>query len=91
MNTMRELPIGIQDFEKLQKNDCLYVDKTQYVYQLGRTSKPYFLGRPPQTCKNRRRIFANGKRCKTVVNRIAKEMKRKQQATIRKISLFLQM
>jgi len=46
MNTMRELPIGIQDFEKLRQNNCVYVDKTQYVYQLGRTSKPYFLGRP---------------------------------------------
>ena len=43
---MRELPIGIQDFEKLRRDNCLYVDKTQYVYQLGRTSKPYFLGRP---------------------------------------------
>jgi len=46
MNTTRELPIGIQDFEKLRTNNCVYVDKTQYVYQLGRTSSPYFLGRP---------------------------------------------
>ena len=46
MNTARKLPIGIQDFEKLRKSDCLYVDKTQYVYQLTQTSSPYFLGRP---------------------------------------------
>jgi len=46
MNTVRELPIGIQDFEKLRKDNCLYVDKTQFVYQLTRTSRPYFLGRP---------------------------------------------
>ena len=46
MNTMRKLPIGIQDFEKLRKDNCLYIDKTQYVYQLGQTSSPYFLGRP---------------------------------------------
>ena len=46
MNTIRKLPIGIQDFEKLRKDNCLYVDKTQYVYQLARTSSPYFLGRP---------------------------------------------
>jgi len=46
MNTMRKLPIGIQDFEKLRKGNCVYVDKTQYVYQLGQTSSPYFLGRP---------------------------------------------
>ena len=29
MTTIRELPIGIQDFEKLRKDNCLYVDKTQ--------------------------------------------------------------
>jgi len=46
MNTIRKLPIGIQDFEKLRKDNCLYVDKTQYVYQLIQTSSPYFLGRP---------------------------------------------
>ncbi|MCL2247583.1 MAG: ATP-binding protein [Lentimicrobiaceae bacterium] len=46
MNTMQKLPIGIQDFEKLRKDNCLYVDKTQYVYLLGQTSSPYFLGRP---------------------------------------------
>jgi hypothetical protein len=46
MNTIRKLPIGIQDFEKLRKDNCLYVDKTQYVYQLAQTSSPYFLGRP---------------------------------------------
>ena len=46
MNTMRELPIGIQDFEKLRKDNCLYVDKTQFVYRLARTSRPYFLARP---------------------------------------------
>jgi len=46
MNTIRKLPIGIQDFEKLRKRNCLYVDKTQYVYQLAQTDSPYFLGRP---------------------------------------------
>src|SRR5215475_14028236 len=46
MNAMRKLPIGIQDFEKLRKDNCLYVDKTQYIYLLGQTSSPYFLGRP---------------------------------------------
>ena len=46
MNTMRKLPIGIQDFEKLRRDNCLYVDKTQFVYLLAQTSSPYFLGRP---------------------------------------------
>jgi len=34
MKTMRKLPIGIQDFEDLRTNNYLYVDKTQYIYQL---------------------------------------------------------
>ena len=42
----RELPIGIQDFEKLRTNGCLYVDKTMYIYQMTRKLWPYFLGRP---------------------------------------------
>jgi hypothetical protein len=42
----RKLPIGIQDFEKLRTEDYVYVDKTEYVYQLTRVSWPYFLGRP---------------------------------------------
>jgi hypothetical protein len=46
MNTVRKLPIGIQDFEYLRKENFLYVDKTQYAYQLAHYGKPYFLGRP---------------------------------------------
>jgi len=46
MNTIRKLPIGIQDFEYLRNENFLYVDKTQYVYQLAHFGKPYFLVRP---------------------------------------------
>ncbi|MCL2132615.1 MAG: ATP-binding protein [Lentimicrobiaceae bacterium] len=46
MNTIRKLPIGIQDFEYLRTDNCLYVDKTQYIYKLLQHGKPYFLGRP---------------------------------------------
>jgi hypothetical protein len=46
MNTIRKLPIGIQDFEYLRTNNFLYVDKTQFAYQLAQYGKPYFLGRP---------------------------------------------
>ena len=42
----RFLPIGIQDFEKLRTGNYLYVDKTPLIYQLTRTSTPYFLSRP---------------------------------------------
>ncbi|MDR3197836.1 MAG: AAA family ATPase, partial [Planctomycetaceae bacterium] len=46
MPNNRKLPIGIQDFEDLRTNDYLYVDKTDYVYQLKTSGKPYFLSRP---------------------------------------------
>ena len=46
MNTTRKLPIGIQDFEYLRRNNFLYVDKTQYIYQLLQHGKPYFFGHP---------------------------------------------
>jgi hypothetical protein len=46
MTTIRQLPIGIQDFEKLRTENYIYVDKTEYVYKLTRLSWPYFLGRP---------------------------------------------
>jgi len=46
MNTIRKLPIGIQDFEYLRTNNFVYVDKTQFIYKLLQHGKPYFLGRP---------------------------------------------
>lgn len=39
-------PIGIQNFEKLRKNDYVYVDKTELVYRLVKTGSYYFLSRP---------------------------------------------
>jgi hypothetical protein len=42
----RNLPIGIQDFKYIRDNDCVYVDKTVYVYQMAKQGKPYFLSRP---------------------------------------------
>ncbi|MDD2952251.1 MAG: ATP-binding protein [Parabacteroides sp.] len=43
---MRKLPIGIQNFEDLRKENYLYVDKTMLIYQLVKMGKPYFLSRP---------------------------------------------
>ena len=43
---MRKLPIGIQGFEKLRTDGFLYVDKTEYIYQLVHDNVPYFLIRP---------------------------------------------
>ena len=44
--TNRFLPIGIQDFEKLRRGNYLYVDKTNFVYELASLSTPFFLSRP---------------------------------------------
>ena len=44
--TLRNLPIGIQNFEKLRDGNFLYVDKTQLIYRLVSTGCYYFLYRP---------------------------------------------
>ena len=43
---MRKLPIGIQGFEELRRDGYVYADKTEYIYRLVHTGKPYFLSRP---------------------------------------------
>ncbi|MDR0614199.1 MAG: AAA family ATPase, partial [Dysgonamonadaceae bacterium] len=43
---LQNLPIGIQSFEYLRANDFLYVDKTEDIYRMVTTGKPYFLSRP---------------------------------------------
>ena len=45
-DTLRDLPIGVQSFEKLRQRDLLYVDKTQYIVPLLRGGGVYFLSRP---------------------------------------------
>ncbi len=42
----KKLPVGIQGFEKIRTDDFLYVDKTEYIYQLVHNNVPYFLSRP---------------------------------------------
>lgn len=39
-------PIGIQSFEKLRKENYLYIDKTSFVYELVKSGSYYFLSRP---------------------------------------------
>jgi hypothetical protein len=43
---MKKLPIGIQTFEKIREDDCLYIDKTEYIHRLVTTGSVYFLSRP---------------------------------------------
>ena len=43
---LQKLPIGIQSFSDLRSNNYLYVDKTEDIYRMITTGKPYFLSRP---------------------------------------------
>ncbi|MDR1195922.1 MAG: ATP-binding protein [Endomicrobium sp.] len=43
---MKSLPIGIQSFSKLIKENKIYVDKTKYVYELVKNGNVFFLSRP---------------------------------------------
>jgi hypothetical protein len=60
------MPVGIQDFKYLRTNHFLYVDKTEYIYQLAHYGKPYFLGRPRRFGKSlflsTLKVYFEGKR-----------------------------
>ena len=43
---LKRLPVGIQTFEKIVKGDFLYIDKTEYVWNLIHVSSSVFLSRP---------------------------------------------
>ena len=43
---LKNLPIGISDFEKIREKDYLYIDKTELIYNLISTGEYYFLSRP---------------------------------------------
>ena len=45
-DAMKKLPLGIQNFKEIIEGDYVYVDKTQYVYNLINGAKYYFLSRP---------------------------------------------
>ena len=41
-NLMRKLPIGIQTFEGIRKDNYLYVDKTALVWRMAKPRKAIF-------------------------------------------------
>ena len=43
---MKNLPLGISTLSKLLDNNCVYVDKTEYAYNLTSQSGAFFLSRP---------------------------------------------
>ena len=63
---MVNYPLSIQSFEDLRNRKCLYIDKTNYVYNLVHQGKTYFLARPRRFGKsllcNTLRTFFEGKK-----------------------------
>ncbi|PCJ19546.1 MAG: hypothetical protein COB02_07310 [Candidatus Cloacimonadota bacterium] len=43
---LQNFPLGDYTFEKLRKENRLYIDKTKYIYKLIQTSKACFISRP---------------------------------------------
>ena len=43
---MKKLPLGIQNFREIITDNYVYVDKTQYIYNLINDAKYFFLSRP---------------------------------------------
>ena len=43
---LKRLPVGIQTYEKPVNNNCLYVDKTEYIYKMINPGSYVFLSRP---------------------------------------------
>ena len=43
---LKRLPVGIQTFEKILDNDMLYIDKTEYIWNMIHLSNYIFLSRP---------------------------------------------
>ena len=63
---MINYPLSIQSFEDLRNRKCLYIDKTNYVYNLVHQGKTYFLARPRRFGKsllcNTLRAYFEGKK-----------------------------
>ena len=43
---MKRLPLGVQNFKEIVAKNHVYIDKTQYIYELINSGKCYFLSRP---------------------------------------------
>ena len=43
---LKRLPVGIQTFEKIRENDMLYIDKTEYIWNMIHLGNYIFLSRP---------------------------------------------
>ena len=63
MEQLKNLPIDIQDFEKIRRDNYLYVDKTAQMYKLVTTWCYYFLSRPRRFGKSLLNDTRNAPHC----------------------------
>src|SRR5574344_214874 len=43
---LKRLPVGIQTYSEVRDLDCLYIDKTEYIWNMIHLGKYIFLSRP---------------------------------------------
>ena len=43
---LKRLPVGLQTYEKVIEQNCLYIDKTEYIWKMMNVCKYIFLNRP---------------------------------------------
>ena len=46
MSELKQLPTGIQTFEKIREGNYLYVDKTDLVFRMAHDNSYVFMSRP---------------------------------------------
>jgi len=46
MQKLQRLPVGDSSFESIRENECVYVDKTKFLFQMIDEGKFYFMSRP---------------------------------------------
>ena len=63
MDQLKNIPIGIQYFEKIRRDNYLYVDKTALMYKLVTTRCYYFLSRPRRFGKSLLNDTRNASHC----------------------------
>lgn len=60
IRTMKKLPLGIQNFEKIRKDSFVYIDKTPLALRLVDEGTYYFLSRPRRFGKS---LFLDTLKC----------------------------
>jgi Predicted AAA-ATPase/PD-(D/E)XK nuclease superfamily len=46
METLKNLPIGVQTFQRMREGNYIYIDKTEHIYNIAQKEGGYFLSRP---------------------------------------------